>query len=138
MKKTMSTAKYLYSKALGIPNDYQPIINLFGEVLLQIDEDNYQGDSWVLYEAHESYGTYGFLNFGWGSCSGCDVLQGCENLEEVDSLIEDLYQSIKWFDSASEALNWFKNHDWEGDYCGSLMEIHKFVEKAKKILKKRI
>jgi hypothetical protein len=80
--------------------DYSPIIKSFGDVVVQIDEEDYQGDSFVLLRKDEQYG---FLCFGWGSCSGCDALQGCETVEALDELIDELQDSIKWFDSLPDA-----------------------------------
>ena len=94
----MKTAKELY-KDKGYWYDYQPMLEEFGEILVQVDEDNYQGDSYLLYKRDNQYG---FLIFGWGSCSGCDALQSCDNINEVQELMNQLYSDIKWFDSLEE------------------------------------
>lgn len=94
----MKTAKELY-KDKGYWYDYQPMLKEFGEILVQIDEDNYQGDSYLLYKRDNQYG---FLIFGWGSCSGCDALQSCDNIDEVQELMDQLFSDIKWFDSLEE------------------------------------
>lgn len=94
----MKTAKELY-KDKGYWYDYQPMLEEFGEILVQVDEDNYQGDSYLLYKRDNQYG---FLIFGWGSCSGCDALQSCDNIDEVQELMDQLYSDIKWFDSLEE------------------------------------
>ena len=60
--------------------DYQPMLNAFGKVAIQVDDDAYQGDSRLLYDEN---GKIGVLIFGWGSCSGCDALQACGSLEVV-------------------------------------------------------
>lgn len=112
--------------------DYQPMLNEFGNILIQVDDGGYQGDSRVLYEKD---GKYGWLQFGWGSCSGCDALQACGNIEEAQKLMDELYESIKWFDNAKEALDFFEKHDWKGDYSWSDEEQNEFVEKAVKKLK---
>ena len=112
--------------------DYQPILDAFGEILLQVDDADYQGDSRVLYRFDD--GTYGYLQFGWGSCSGCDALQACRNYDEVDELIADLYHSIKRFNDSQEALAFFLNHDWEGDYSWHQEEQIRFVNEAVKLL----
>lgn len=94
---------------------YDTLIESFEyEVLLEKEDADWQGDSYYLLRD----GTrYGFLTFGWGSCSGCDALRGCdENLEEVTALRDRLYESIQWFDSALQAVLWFINHDWEADW----------------------
>lgn len=82
------------------PCNYAPIIKSFGQVFVQVDEDGYSGDTFVLLGKDNKFG---FLSFGWGSCSGCDALQRCDSYEEIDELIENLENSIQWFDSLREA-----------------------------------
>lgn len=109
-------------------SNYDPMINAFGKVVIQVDDDDYSGDTRVLYDNN---GKIGHLVFGWGSCSGCDALQACYgNYDELQELCNELEQSIKWFDSAKEALDWFKSHDWEGDYSWHDDETEKYVERA--------
>ena len=91
--------------------DYTPMLKSFGyEIVVQVDQDSYQGDSLVLYK---NEARYGFLTFGWGSCSGCDALQACSSYEEVDDLRNELYNSIVWFNSLQETLSHLRNKDWE-------------------------
>lgn len=106
--------------------EYQPIIDSFGTVAVQVDDHDYQGDSRILYD---NDGKIGYLQFGWGSCSGCDALQGCDTFEEVDKLIAELEADIKWFDDKAEAIEFFKTHDWEGDYSYD-DEQRDFIEKS--------
>lgn len=54
--------------------DYKPIVNSFGKIIIQVNDGDYQEDSYILLEDD---GRYGYLSFGWGSCSGCDALQAC-------------------------------------------------------------
>ena len=82
------------------PSSYQPIVDSFGEVLVQVDDSDYQGDTRVLLSKD---GRIGFLNFGWGSCSGCDGLQACGSYREVEILIRSLESSISWFDTLAQA-----------------------------------
>ncbi len=88
--------------------DYQPIICSFGTVLVQVDQDDYQGDSYVLLQNADRYG---FLVFGWGSCSGCDALQSCETFAGIDELISDLERDVKWFDSLAAAVTYIADHE---------------------------
>ena len=111
--------------------DYHPITNAFGMVVVQVDDNDYQGDSRILYDNN---GKIGYLNFGWGSCSGCDALQACNSIDEVQELADELEDSIMWFDNAVQALNYFENHDWEGDYSWHEKEQHEFIEKCIKYL----
>lgn len=82
------------------PYDYSPIIESFGRVLIRVDDDDYSGDTFALLNKD---GDIGFLQFGWGSCSGCDALQDCNSYKELGELIERLENGIKWFDSLAEA-----------------------------------
>lgn len=113
--------------------DYEPIIYDFGQILLKVDEDDYQGDSYILYGDLFEKEKFGFLNFGWGSCSGCDALQACYSWEKIQELYNNLKSSVIWFNNATEAYEWFCNHDWEGDY--STIEKRKFIKVARAMLK---
>jgi hypothetical protein len=94
--------------------DYEPIVKSFGDVLVQVDDEDYSGDTRVL--LHKD-GRYGFLNFGWGSCSGCDTLQACSSYKEIDVLIEELENNIKWFDTLTEATAYIINdQERQGSY----------------------
>lgn len=107
--------------------DYQPMLEAFGKIAIQVDDRCYQGDSRLLYDEN---GKIGYLIFGWGSCSGCDALQACDSIEEVQELCDELQDDIKWFDSKKEALEWFTTHDWEGDFFSSTEETNEFVQKC--------
>ena len=128
-------AKTLYPNAMSYGYfgvyDYEPIVNGFGKVILQAETDGEQGDTWVLYQDGERFG---YLEFGWGSCSGCDALQGCSNYDEVDVLISELKASFKWFEDAQSALTWFNEHDWEGSWLWNDENGEKFVLDARKML----
>jgi hypothetical protein len=110
------------------PYDYQPILSSFGKIIVQVDDNGYQGCSRVLYQDGNKFG---WLQFGWGSCSGCDALQACTSMKDIQDLIDELRRDIKWFDSSYECLDFFNNHDWEGDYSWIQKEQHEFVEKVK-------
>lgn len=112
--------------------DYNPLIKSFEyDILLQIDEEDYQGDSFILLKNKDQIG---YLCFGWGSCSGCDSLQACESIEDIKNLQEELHNDIKWFDTPTKALNWFTSHDWEGDHVFRSEYAKIFILKAKNIL----
>lgn len=132
----MKTAKELYPEYLEMeqkdgyfygPCDYQPILKSIGTILIQVDEGDYQGDSMVLYKKGSKYG---YLIFGWGSCSGCDALQACENMEEIQSLIDQLHNDVKWFDSLNDLKAYFINKDWELEYLYHSDGGKEFIEKV--------
>lgn len=87
-------------------SDYDPILHSFGEVVVKVDENDYSGDSLVLLRKESRYG---FLIFGWGSCSGCDALQGCNSYRDIEQLIQQLENNIIWFDSLGEAESYIFN-----------------------------
>lgn len=109
---------------------YTPILQSLGEIICRIDIPDiggYNGDTQVLFREVKT-GRYGYLMFGWGSCSGCDALLRCETYAEVDELIESTYNSIRWFDSIPEALKFFREHEWRHDHCHSKLFVD-FCEK---------
>ena len=104
--------------------DYQPMLEAFGTIIVQIDDDDYQGDTRVLYD---NDGKIGHLVFGWGSCSGCDALQACTTYDELQELCDQLQESIIWFEDKKTALEWFVSHDWKGDYSWHSRETREYV-----------
>ena len=113
--------------------NYQPMIDAFGKVAVQVDDNDYQGDTRVLYD---NDGKIGFLIFGWGSCCGCDALQACNNFDEVQELCDGLQDSIKWFANKEEALAWAKEKDWATEYYWHEDEGKEFVRKMIEYLEK--
>ena len=58
----------------------------------------------------------------------------CDTFEEAAQFSSELFNSIKWFDGRKQALEWFKTHDWEGDYSGRDENTKFFVELCIKYL----
>lgn len=130
----MRTAKELYPELDKAeleyfygPYDYQPIIDAIGNVLIQVDDNDYQGDSRILYEID---GKYGFLIFGWGSCSGCDALQACNTMGDIQQLIDSMVCDVKWFDSLQELQQYFRDKDWELEWSYHQEETQEFINKV--------
>ena len=121
----------IYKEEQGDYYDYNQLLESMGEILIKIDDHDYQGDSRVLLEKDNQYG---ILIFGWGSCSGCDALQACDNLNEVQELYDSLESQITWFSSAQECLEYFESHDWEGDYSWGQKETKQFIKECKEYL----
>ena len=111
---------------------YNVLISTIGDIKVEVEVKDYSGDTWLLLEKD---GKFGYLSYGWGSCSGCDRLQACETPEDIMQLRDYLDSSVKWFDDASEALSFINNHDWVGDY-GAYYEEEQatFVFAAKQFL----
>ena len=110
------------------PCDYYPLLASLGhEILLQVDDQDYQGDSRLLLRDGNRYGILIF-------CSGCDSLQACESYDEVAALRDRLAGDIKWFDDAAGCLEYVNTHNWEGDFSYNAKEMHEFLAKAKEML----
>ena len=106
---------------------YEELYKQFGTVLIQIDIGLYSGDTFVVLEKD---GKYGYLVFGWGSCSYCDALLGCSDFDDLQGLSDHLETSIKWFDTKDELKEWAEVHDWEGDWAwhGNFNDVTRFVD----------
>jgi len=110
------------------PCDYTPIMEALGEVVAAVESNDYQGDTLALLKSPE--GKYGVLQFGWGSCSGCDALQACYTWAELQELCDHLEQSVQWLDTLEEAKAWVEAHDWEGAYFDTA-DAHIFRDKVR-------
>jgi len=129
----MKTAAELYTECdkepFYGPCDYNRMLDEFGEILIQVDDQDYQGDSRLLYKRETENGEeYGYLHFGWGSCSGCDALQACENMNQVQELMNGLYKDIQW-DSKEGMLSYFLHKDWSTHYSYG-KEQEKFIREV--------
>lgn len=65
----------------------------------------YQGDAVFIVKENDKYG---WLVFGYGSCSGCDALEGSNTYEELEELRQNLYNSIRWFDTKAALYDFLK------------------------------
>ena len=64
------------------------ILRGYGRLTL-VDEESdndYQGDSIALYKNGD---TYYFIQWGWGSCSGCDALQAANDATDIAEMVLD-------------------------------------------------
>lgn len=108
--------------------DYWPMIESMGyDILCRAEVGSYQGDSLAVVRDGERYG---LVTFGWGSCSGCDALQACRKIEQVDELRTEIHDQIVWKDSRQEMLEFLKNRDWKAQYYSDTEEVMAFVAKA--------
>ena len=115
--------------------DYLPLIKSINpgiDWLVIVEQNAYQGDSLLLGKARDT-GKFYFLTYGWGSCPGCDALQGCENLDDLASLREDLARGMKEFASASEVMAWWRAKDWRAEFISADL-AEEFIEAAEKVL----
>lgn len=87
----------------GTSVEYEDIVSSFGNVLVEVNEDDYSGSSWVLLKAKDN--RFGYLTYSWGSCSGCDALEACDSIEEREELHSELWNSITWNKSLDKLLD---------------------------------
>lgn len=121
-----------YDCEYGMNCNYSTLLSHFGKVLLEENYGSYQGDTLAIIK---DKGKLGFLNFGWGSCSGCDALQACSTTEELANLMERLFNNIKWFDSLTELKTWVLEADEDriDGFYRSEEEWKQFAKKVKNL-----
>lgn len=100
------------------------------EIILIEEDDDYQGDSLCVLKDRD--GKYGFLIFGWGSCSGCDAFQAAqeEGFKALEELRNELWNSVEWFASLDDLrvdlndrdakLKWYGHTDLFKKFLGAL------------------
>lgn len=100
-------------------------------IVLQVDDNDYQGDTRVLLRDGPRWG---ILIFGWGSCSGCDALQDCSGLAEVTELRDKMWNDIHWEGSVADMYAYVSGKDWPLDYSWHSNATKVFVAKVKEWL----
>ena len=97
---------------------YQQLVDSYGyEVLYSGGDDDYQGDNYFVLR---DYWRVGLLVFGFGSCSYCDAYEAAYsgidysdrrwyNHPPLRELADQMYESIRWFDSKEELANYVSN-----------------------------
>lgn len=94
--------------------DYKDLIDTFEfEIVLSKDIGEWSGDTFIILK---DVTRYGYLEYGWGSCPGCDSLFACCSHKDLENLQMQLFNSIRWFDSLCDLKEYFTTHDWEGDW----------------------
>lgn len=81
-------------------------------LLLFIEEEDYQGDWFALVTDGEQIG---LVNGSFGSCSGCDMLEGVTSSQELKDLASEYLQSVRTFTSWGEVKDYIgglTKHDW--------------------------
>lgn len=84
-------------------------------IVLEESDDNYQGDSFLVVNANWR-DNYGYITFGWGSCSGCDAWESEDTPADRAQLITDILKSSKWFDDLDSLKAYIASPDREGDW----------------------
>lgn len=114
---------------------YEDIVDSFefDEIIVFLEDNDYQGDSFYLVKKNNEYG---LLIFGWGSCSGCDELAGINysynKTEELKVFQNQLWNSITWR-NLNDMIDYVENKDFSLEWYGSSYGVgRKFVAEVKK------
>lgn len=117
---------------------YDALIDFIGEQVVWVTLSSYQGDHLYLLKERTT-GQFGYLCQSYGSCSHCDILQGCVTFEDYEDLLEDMLDETIWFDSPQEAYTWFTERDWEGTHLWYYREdLEEFIQKSLDVLMEAI
>lgn len=109
--------------------DYPDLVGLFcDEIVVEASDDDYQGDTYAILRKGDEYG---YLEFGWGSCSGCDALQACGSDEEMAALANQLAASVEWQPDKAALKEWIAGKDWPGGYSWYRSGFEAFAEKVR-------
>ena len=107
---------------------YEGLIEATGcEIIDSLKMGSYQGD--LLIVVSKNY-KFGVLSTGYGSCSGCDSLQACNNHNDRAKLAKKLYGKIMWKEP-TEIIDYLQDKDWETEYYGKQKGLPKFIEEVK-------
>ena len=101
-------------------------------------EDNaYQGDTFAIIQRG---GAYGFVVFGWGSCSGCDALEAAHSdIAMATQLRDELYDSARWFSSLENFLHWQKSERGTGNlWYANNAAFHSLVREIRFVLEEAL
>jgi hypothetical protein len=93
------------------PASYNELVHTFpASILLDVSDDDYQGETRLLIRDENRFG---YLRFGWGSCSGCDALQAADgSIAELTELRDQLAREVHWEDDAYSLAHWMAYRDW--------------------------
>lgn len=99
-------------------------------VLLEASDADYQGDTDLLLVVPGS--RFGYLGYGWGSCSGCDSYEACTTPADFAGLRDELTGKIHWEQTPLAMALWLTRRDWQLQYGGD--RSRQFVDRAVAIL----
>lgn len=107
---------------------YENLIKATGcDIIDSLYMGNYEDD--LLMVVSKNY-KFGLLVTGYGSCSGCDALQGCVTNTERTELAVELYNKIMWKEPG-EIIDYLEDKDWSAEYYGQQKGLSEFIKKVK-------
>lgn len=100
---------------------YDEILSSCGVIVDTICKGDYQGDYFYILRNEGQdpdvvFGAIGWSQQSYGSCSGCDTLQGLDSLEDVLNFRNEVASCICWFGNPIDFCLWAFQHDWVGDH----------------------
>ena len=111
---------------------YQPIIDSFGKVVCQQSyTDGTFGETWVVYK--DDAGVYDYLHIQWGVEDNFDPLASADGYEEINHIIENLWNSRIHFLSVHDLYAYIRD---EVDYYTETKGYKDFILKVNDYLKK--
>lgn len=88
-----------------------------------LDIGYYQGDYFYFSQYNNKF--Y-FVCIGYGSCSGCDALMACSNIEDFSNLQDEIKRDIREFDNLEDLVNWIiSSTEW---WCSEKDSVLDFVK----------
>lgn len=93
--------EFQFWKETGILDldDYTPMINSFGHVLFTLSDDDYSGDTFVLYYTD---GEWGYLEFGWALVALAMLYKAVPHGKKLKNFIQ--HYKIKFFVSTKQKI----------------------------------
>lgn len=79
------------------------------EWFIESGYNNYQGDMFFLGKSKLNDGSIYYVTTGYGSCSGCDMLEACSDESDFDELRDYIAKRVRVFDSVLEFRDWFND-----------------------------
>lgn len=112
----------------GADVSYEAIAALYGDPVVSVSDDDYQGSTSVLLKHRDIPEMFGLLEYSWGSCSGCDSLQAAESTDDLQNLVDSMGSSIEWL-NRMDMIEKLKKFD--DDYGAE--RINKFLKECENV-----
>lgn len=114
------------------PSRVELLASCGADVLVDVEEGSYQGQGFVLLKRGDEYG---YVNYWYGSCSGCDSLMAAHTIEDIERERSELVESIQWDRDRSRLLEHIKADRPFSDSNWDDASTHPdFLVKAMKVL----
>ena len=107
------------------------------DIIIQENDNDYQGDSILI--GKDGYGQYYYCEWGWGSCSGCDMMQAESDNDTEENVVIQMLHSIVPIphddkkpynvDQVLEYLEKQKSTEYRSDLIDSVIEAWKAYNK---------